>query len=121
MLNKIENLLKQMSKSEQTDFYLFMKHEYCLEEKEGMLRDDISDKVVELLFGNFAWLESVKPEWSTEEKTFVQLQLDTFNVSFLCSILVEAFGLEPIDVSVMKSWTKVKDIVDYIEDNLGEV
>lgn len=113
MIGRITNLVKQMSKSEQQALTDHIKNKYCLEEKKGMLRDDISLKVRELLETNHTWLTNLQ-----EENTLEELELYATDMTAFADALLVEFNLEQVEFSAIMEWTTVKDIVDYMEDAL---
>ena len=62
MREKITNLVKQMHKTEQKELLQHIEAQYGLKEKNGMLRDDISLKIRELLEMSHTWFVKVKEE-----------------------------------------------------------
>ena len=91
-----------------------------------MLRDDIKDKVIELLHEQFSWLnddedteKGISNRIHCEYETFDDLGLDISDVrEFTEDVLLLNFELEHIDFSKVMEWRRIKDIVDYLEDNL---
>jgi len=113
--NKILNLVKQMPEEDKIHLLEKIKRDYCLEEKKGLLRDDIKNIIFELMYERFNWIVVV------EEKTeFNILALSIDEIQELVVDLIKSFDLESIDLRYIKEWSTVKDIVDYIEDNIGE-
>lgn len=113
MIDKITNLVKQMSKSEQQTLLDYIKNQYCLEEKEGMLRDDISFKIREQLEANHTWLKDIQ-----EDSTLEELELDPMLITAFADTLEEEFELTEIPFAKIMEWLTVKDIVNYIEEAL---
>jgi len=85
----------------------------------SMLRDDIRDKVTELLIQDFTWLEGSN-EGKVEETDELQkrLSLDAVDITAFSDTLIREFDLGSIEFSKVMEWEIVEDIVDYIEDNL---
>ena len=88
-----------------------------------MHRDDIKDKVIELLQQQFSWLnddEDTQEEVSiiiqSECESFDALGLSRDDVREFTEVLLENFELEHIEFSKVMEWVRIKDIVDYLED-----
>lgn len=113
MTDRINNLVKQMSDVDKKHLFEKIKDDYCLKEKNGMLRDDISLKIRELLEIEHTWLRS-----TVEEDTLEELDLYQADITLLVVTMIKEFELEEIEFSTIMEWTTVKDIVDYIEDTL---
>ena len=113
MLEKITNLVKQMHKAEQKELLQHIEAQYGLEEKNGMLRDDISFKIRELLEANHTWLKEVQ-----EEDNLQELDLDAVDITAFADTLLLEFELDQIEFSQIMEWPTVKDIVNYIEEAL---
>lgn len=113
MNEKLLNLIKQMSDSEKQILYDDIKNNYCLEEKTGMLRDDIKFKITELLEVNCTRLKEVQ-----EDDDLQELELDAVDITAFADTLLIEFGLEQIEFSEIMKWQTVKDIVNYIEEAL---
>lgn len=87
------------------------------EKEEGnmsMLRDDIRDKVFELLLMQFEWISPQVMETSTLK----QIEIDSSDAAELSLTLEEEFDIEFISSDQILKWKTVKDIIDYIEDTL---
>lgn len=115
MKQKINNLMNQLSVNELDDLFVHIKRQYAVEEKDSMLRDDIRDKVVELLQATFSWITVVD-----EDTDYFSLALGSQEIVEFCVVLLENFELEHVELAKMMEWQTVKDIVDYIEDNLEQ-
>jgi len=114
MLDKITNLVKQMSENEKQSLFEYIQKQYYLGEKTGMLKDDIIEKVIGLLYVTFEWIEDVEQD-STLEKG---LNLDAMNIKIFMDILLLEFDLEEIEFSKVMELLTVDDIVNLIEDAL---
>ena len=109
MLEKINNLLRQLSEAEQKELLCHIKRQYALDFKEGcMLRDDIRDRIFELIRSLFT-LE-VK-----ESMSFEELELDAVDITALADALLLEFELEQIEFANIMEWQKIQDIVSYID------
>lgn len=108
---KINNLVNQLSPSEQKQLEEYLEIQYAVNfsEEQRMYRDDIKDRVIELLTA-ISWKE-VKEESLLEK----ELELDTVDLAGFSETLLEEYDLEEIEFSALMEWTTVKDIVDYIE------
>jgi len=83
--------------------------------EEMLIRDDIRDRIIEEMQILFPWMDIPH-----EGDTLAHLKLDSQNMLSFCKILIKEFDLEDITFAKVMQWSTVKDIVDYIEDNLGE-
>lgn len=92
-----------------------------------MFRDDIKDRVIELMHERFSWLnddeddieDGISARIHCEYETFEDLVLDRDMIrEFADEVLPLNFELEHIDFARVMEWQRVKDIVDYLEDNL---
>ncbi len=115
MTKKLKNLIDQLSESEKKVLYEHIKNQYAVEERVSMLRDDIKDKVIELLKVEFIHVEGV-----CERASFHSLSLESMDVMAFSETLVQEFNLEAISLSQVMQWQTVKDIVSYL-DNTMEV
>ena len=114
MINKILNLVKQMGEDDKKHLFQRIQREYCLEEKTDMLRDDIRDKVFDLITANFTC-----PRFIVQEHyNWIELNMDAIDVTALSDMLIIAFELEQIEFAKIMEWQTVADIVNYIEDNI---
>ena len=113
MQDKIINIFRQMHKSEQRELLQHIEAQYGLKEKSGMLRDDIVLKLTQLLEVEHTWLMDLK-----EEDTFRELDLTPPDITLFADTIAKEFELEEVNFAKMMEWSTVKDIVDYIEDNL---
>jgi len=111
--NKILNLVKQMPEEDKIHLLEKIKRDYCLEEKKGLLRDDIKNIIFELIYERFGWIAVVK-----EASIFNDINLSSYEIQELVLDLIKSFSLENINLCHIKEWSTVKDIVDYIEDNI---
>jgi len=115
VINKITNLLKQMSENEKKSLHSHIVREYALEEKTGMLRDDIVSKVIFLLEVKF---RNIQKPISEYENLQTGLDFDPVDVLSFSEVIAIEFKLDVIEFPKVMSWQTVADIVDYIEDNL---
>ena len=113
MTQKIVNLVKKLSKEERIELHTKIKRDYALEDGETMLRDDIKDKVIELMKIDFNTLEEVK-----ESDYFRDIGLEAMDIVAFADVVVKNFGLEDIEFSNIMAWQTVKDIVNCVEDRL---
>jgi acyl carrier protein len=112
MVEKINNMLRQLSEAEQKELFEHIKRQYTLDFKEGcMLRDDIRDRIFELIRSLFT-LE-VK-----ESMTFRELDLDVVSITALTDAIIKEFDLEEIEFADMMEWQKIQDIVSYVDTSL---
>ena len=112
MIEKINNLLRQLSEDELKSLVEYLERQYTLDFKEGcMLRDDIRDRIFELIRSLFT-LE-VK-----ESMSFEELELDAVDITALADALLLEFELEEIEFASMMEWQKIQDIVSYIDITL---
>lgn len=85
-------------------------------------RDDIRDGVIGLLNIQFSWIDT-KDKEVCECDTFEELALGMDDMREFLETLLDEFELEDIELSAVMGWTKVKNIVDYIDialqDKLG--
>jgi len=82
------------------------------------LRDNIEDRVLELLRQAYYISIGVKP--ITEDDDFEKFSLNHYDIEdFVASFIIEEYNLEMIEFSKIKEFTKPKHIVDYIEDHMG--
>ena len=79
--------------------------------EELMLRDDIRDRVFELIRSLFT-LE-VK-----ESMTFEELELDAVDITALADALLVEFDLEEVEFASVMEWQKIQDVVSYIDITL---
>jgi len=81
-----------------------------------MLRDDIRDKVFDMINADFT-----EPRFIVQEQyNWIELNMDANDINVLASFLEKEFEISFISPDDKDKWYTVKDIVDYIEDNLGE-
>lgn len=114
MNNKILNLVKQMSEREKQSLFDYIKRQYALKEKTGMLRDDIKDKVFDLINSTF-----VDPKFMLQEHhTWVDITMDAEDVIALSEMIMIEFELDSIDFSEVMKWQTLKDVITYIEEAL---
>jgi len=111
---KIINLVKQLEPGEKQALFEHIQRQYIREEKDGMLRDDIAEKITQLLQQDFSWIE----EELIEETDLQAVGLDKDCITTFGNILLQEFDLDYIEFSKVMEWTTVKDIVSYIEDAL---
>lgn len=79
-----------------------------------MLRDDIEYKIIELLHKEFEYLDG----GVVENDELEELGIEAGDIRDFAEALLEEFILEEIEPSKLMEWKTVKDIVDYIEDNI---
>jgi len=115
MNTKLQNLINQLSPTEQQRLIKHLEREYELKFKgSNMLRDDIKDKVVEIIKADFA-----EPSFVVQEhNTWVDLNLDAVDVVGLSEVLLKEFELEEIPFSRVMGWETVSDVIGTIEDYL---
>jgi len=114
MLKKIDNLVRQLSEKEQQILLEHIEGQYSVEFKgKGMLRDDIKDKVIELMYSLYEWVAvaEIKEDYSLEG-----LCIDT-EVELLSTAIENEFNIEYINPDNIQRWETVKDVVSYIENN----
>ena len=114
MIKEIINLVKQMAEEDKRELLLYIKGQYTLEERKGMLRDDLRDRIFELikmLFADDSFMMH-------ESFNFVDLNMDATDVQELKETIELDFELEPIDFARVMEWQKVKDIIDTVDDIL---
>ena len=104
---KILNLVKQMSEDEKQSLLTYIKRQYMLEEKTGMLRDDIRDRVFEIIKLLFAD-DSFEVQ---EHFNFIDLTMDAKDVTELSDALSREFELEDIPFAEVMEWQRIKDII----------
>ncbi len=113
-MKEIVNLVKQMTEDDKKELLRYIKGQYTLEERSGMLRDDIADRVFELIKLLFA-----DDKFAMHESfTLVELDMDATDVQELKETIEIDFDLESIDFSRVMEWQKVKDIIDTVDDIL---
>jgi len=78
-----------------------------------MIRDDIKNKVVELLHREFDVAVV-----ANEEDSFDTLGLDAVDITAFADDLVREFGFTTVPFSRIMKWDCVGDIVDFVEDTL---
>ena len=115
MTDYLKKLIGRLSGSEQAVLaqHIVDHHGIDLEDV-GMLRDDIVSKTLELLEIEFSWTAGAK-----ESSLFVDLDLDRQHIEDFSIKLIEEFELEEIMFAKIVEWTNIKDMVDYIEHNMG--
>ena len=116
MNEKLNNMIRQLSSSEQKTLEDYLERQYSVEFKgDGMLRDDIKDKTLELLQIEFNWICSNINEEMTLQK---DLTLDAVDITAFADTLLKEFELEEIPFSNVMEWVTISDIVSTIEDLL---
>ena len=115
MVDKIINLVKQMNEDDKKHLFQRIQREYALEEKKGMLRDDIVEKVLALLHRDFTHLDAEINEHDEFENT---MDLDAVDLTDFTDTLLKEFDLDSIEFSTTMEWQTVSDIVNYTEDVL---
>ena len=115
MNKRILNLVKQMGEEDKKHLYQRIQSEYALKEKNGMLRDDIRDKIFEIIKMLFADYKFVVQE----HLSFAELNMDAIDVTALVDAIMKEFDLEAIEFSNIMEWQRVADIINYIEDTNG--
>ena len=114
MIQEIINLVKQLPEDDKKELLTYIKGQYTIEERKGMLRDDIKDRIFELIKLHFATGNfTVKEEYS-----FKDLYIDSTVLAALCEIIENDFEIEPIEFSRAMEWQRVKDIIDTVDDIL---
>jgi len=118
MGKRIENLINQLSESDQKVLADYIEGQYCVEfiGDGKMLRDDISIKVTESLQAEFNWISHA--EISESHNLQRDLTLDAVCITGFAELLVKEFSLEDIEFSNIMEWLTVKDIIDYLEEAL---
>ena len=112
MIEKINNLLRQLSEDELKSLVEYLERQHTLDFKEGcMLRDDIRDRVFELIRSLFT-LE-VK-----ESMSFEELELDAVDITALADAILMEFELEEVEFANIMEWQKIQDIVNYVDITL---
>ncbi|MFA5669885.1 MAG: hypothetical protein WCX83_00335 [Candidatus Cloacimonas sp.] len=88
-----------------------------------MHRDDIKDKVIELLQEQFPWLnddedneDGISNTVKSEYESFDALGLSRDDVREFTEVLLENFELEHIEFSEVMKWQRVKDVIGYIRE-----
>lgn len=118
MKKLIDNLVVQLSPREQKTLSEHIQRQYSVDhsKENKVFRDDIKDKVIELLKIEYRELENVRVDnFSTLEK---HLGLDAVDITSFADTLIQEFELEGIEFSAIMEWQAVKDIVEYIENSL---
>jgi len=116
---KIINSLDKLSKGELKALWQHILFQYVPdigEKEDEILRDDIKDKVVELLLIEFCW----KDEKIIELTSFLDKDTSLDEGVEFSEVVSKEFELDYISPDSVARWETVKDIVDYIEDNIGE-
>ena len=80
-----------------------------------MLRDDIKATVIELLHKEFDWIDG---QIDSEEVALADFDIDSLDMVVFSLILEKDFNIYLIKTENISKWTTVKDIVDYVEDNI---
>ena len=112
---KIDNLVNQLSASEHIALAEYIERQYAIEYKgEGVLRDDIRDRIFELIKSNFTSLKFIVQE----HYTWMDMEMNPDEVNALSEMLMIEFGLESIEFSRVMEWQRVSDVISYIEDAL---
>jgi len=114
LMKEIINLVKQMVEEDKKELLRYIKGQYTLEEREGMLRDDIQQRIFELIQILFADDKFVMHE----SFTLVELDMDAIDVQELKETIELDFELETIDFARVMEWQRVKDIIDTVDDIL---
>ena len=84
--------------------------------EEMLLRDDIKDKVFDLITTNFT-----DPKFVVQEHhTWIELNMDAVDVVELSTFVEFEFDIGFISPDGIQKWTTVKDIVNYIETALED-
>ena len=116
MINEqIMHLVKQLSKKEKMQEYQHIKDTYSVGAKTTMLRDDIRDKIFELLYADFPFLEKFDESNDLEVIHLGQQELVDFSAT-----LIKEFSLEDIEFSEIKEWEVVADIINTVDLQLSE-
>ena len=92
-----------------------------------MLRDDIKDKVIELMHQHFPWLNDdedtpigVSNRIKIECETFNELGINMSDIrEFVEDVLLVEFELNDIDLAEVVKWRAIKNIVDFLENHLA--
>jgi len=105
-------------------YYNIMSGEPILTSKENtitgdeiMSRNDIKEKILKLLYAKYNHYYVTVSEDNNLQKT---LNLDGVDITDFATTLEKEFELEEIEFSDIMEWQTIKDIINYIEDQLEE-
>jgi len=114
---QIVDSLDKLSKGELKALWQHIQHQYVPdfgEKEDEMLRDDIRDKVFDMINADF-----VEPRFIAQEQyNWIELNMDANDVNVLAIFLEKEFDIDFINPDDINKWQTVSDIVDYIEDVL---
>jgi len=82
--------------------------------EKAMLRDDIKDKVSDIITSNLTDPRLVVQE----QHNWVELNMDAVDVTELSCFIEAEFDIDFISPDAVSKWNTVADIVNYIEDQL---
>ena len=116
MINEqIMHLVKQLSEKEKMQEYQHIKDTYNVGATKAMLRDDIRDKIFELLHVDFPFLEKFEEGDDLSVMHLGQQELVDFSET-----LLQEFELQDIDFAEIKEWETVADIINTVDLELSE-
>ena len=107
--------ISRITKGELSELDEHIEKQYGSSFEEGtVLRDDIKDRVFDLITLNFT-----DPKFRVHEHfTWEKMTMDAEDVKTLAMMILVEFNLEEIPFAETMKWTTVKDIVSYIETAL---
>jgi len=117
---QIVDSLEKLSRGELKALWQHIQFQYVPdfgEKEDEMLRDDIRDKIIELLYTEFDWLKQYAPI-DLETSAFEDLDIDTLNIVEFSSTIEAEYEIGFISPDYYTKWSTAEDIVGYIEDNL---
>lgn len=87
--------------------------------------ENVKSRVIELMQRHFSWLsddedtpDGVTNKIASQCETFDALGISRDELLEFVDVLIKEFDLEDIEFSEVMKWRRVKDMVDYLEDNL---
>jgi len=108
LIDKIINMIKQMSLPEQKDIYYICKG-LGLKVEHEPLRHDIKCKIMDMIQKEFPWVNYIK-----EDSDLSKMGLDSVNIVDFSETLIKEFGLEDIEFAKIMEWNTVEDIVSTV-------
>jgi len=116
MNEKIENMVNQLSENEKQELAQYIERAYAVDfTGDKMLRDDIKDKLIELIQVEFSGTQFI------EEKSELEVfEIDSLDRITLASEIENEFDIDFISPDHTSGWNTVKDIVSHIETALEE-
>ena len=110
MTKRLENLIGQLTHREHIELAEHIEKRYAIEFIVPKDREEIKEKVSNLIRSNFA-----TPQFKVlENYTFMDLEMSPDEVNALSEMIIDKFDLDSICFSDVMEWQKVSDIINYI-------